>query len=248
MNKKVKKNELPQTYEISMQHLRKCTYCRGKDGKDKDIYETFQYAFDTAKFVEENRGIFLNVYKCPHGNGWHLTKKNASTEIIERKDDIFKNNEIPLKSSNGVWEFIKDETIDNIVDEYELDEIQINQRKEIIYQIPIIKVECIQNNEIIEINGKIMEIKENVNIGNIFKINIENFFCISLLKNILDGIVDQITIYVENKNSNQFESYTILVKRDLLERRIKKGTQIKVNIFSKSINNIQMWCCKKVIK
>jgi hypothetical protein len=37
--------------------LSKCVHCRKQDGKGKDTYATFQMAFDTAKFVEENRGI-----------------------------------------------------------------------------------------------------------------------------------------------------------------------------------------------
>jgi hypothetical protein len=89
--------------------LSKCVHCRGQDGKGKDTYATFQMAFDTAKFVEENRGIYLTVYKCPHSNGWHLTKSDASSEITGRKETLFQNNDIPLKSSDGSWEYYSDE-------------------------------------------------------------------------------------------------------------------------------------------
>ena len=91
-----------------MQHLRKCGYCRGKDGKPKDIYETFQLAVDTVKHIKENRGIFLNIYKCPQNNGWHLTKNNANSEFVEGKEALFQNNIFLLKSPNGFWEYIED--------------------------------------------------------------------------------------------------------------------------------------------
>ncbi|MCL2763423.1 MAG: hypothetical protein FWD36_09515 [Treponema sp.] len=247
MSKRTIKDILTQSYDNSIQHLRKCDYCRGKDGKGKDIYESFQKAYDTTKFVEESRNIYLNVYKCPYGNGWHLTKNNASTGIIERKDTLFQNSDIPLKSSDGLWEFVKDE-LDNSIEENKLDETENYLKREIHYQIPIKKIECKTNNEIIEIKGKIMEIYKNVNIGNIFKINIENAFCISLAKNILDGIVDQVTIYVENYINKQYDSYTVLIKRDFLNEKIVKGFQIKICIVTKTINNIQMWCCRKVLE
>ena len=247
MSKKTKKNGLQESYDNSMQHLRKFEFCKGRDGKGKDIYENFQAALDTAKFIEENRGIFLNVYECPYKNGWHLTKNNASTEIVERKEAIFQDNNIPLKSLNGVWEFIKDNNENDTIEEYDLEEIHINLKEKMNYKIPILKIECNSNNKNIEIEGKIMEIKQNIDVGKIFKINVENAFCISLLKNILGGIVDQITIYVKNRTNDNFDSYTILIKRDFLNKRIKKGSQIKISIICKSINNIHMWCCKKLL-
>jgi hypothetical protein len=233
-----------------MPHLRKCEYCRGKDGKEKDVYETFQSAFDTAKFIEENRGIYLNIYQCPHGNGWHLTKNNASSEIIERKETIFQNNNIPLKSSDGSWEYIREEIDeDNKLEEYNFEETTIEPKQRNQQSIPILKIECKSEINITGLYGKVMEIVENVDIEKIFGINIENPFCASMIKNILDGIVNQITIYVENKENKQLESYTILLKNDLLKNnKIGKGAQIKLTITGKSINNIKMWCCNKILK
>jgi hypothetical protein len=228
-----------------MPHLRKCEYCRGKDGKEKDVYETFQSAFDTAKHIEENRKIYLNVYQCPHGNGWHLTKNNASSEIIERKEMLFQNNNIPLKSSDGSWEYIKDMT--NEIEEEKYNERDVVKNKNARKDIPIKKVECQSEVRIKELSGKIMEFIKDVNIEKIFKIDLKNAFCANMIKNILEGVVNQITIYVEN--NNQFESYTILIMDRLLQNnKMIRGDEIKLNIIGKSINSINMWCCNKVIK
>jgi hypothetical protein len=227
-----------------MQHLRKCEYCNGKDGKPKDIYETFQSALDTVKYIEESRGIFLNIYECPRKNGWHLTKNNANSEFVERKESVFKNNNIPLKSSNGSWEYIEDNEAE-INEENENEKLFI-QSKIIQKETPIQKIECIPDKKL-TISGKITELYKNVDIEKIFKINLQNILCASLVKNILDGIIHQITVFV--KSDNKIESYTILIMEKLLKgNRIIKGNRITVNIIGKSINGINMWCCNNVLK
>ena len=231
-----------------MFHLKKCEYCRGKDGKEKEIYDNFQLALDTAKFIEEERKIYLNVYKCPRGNGWHLTKNNASSEIIERKETLFQNNDIPIKSSNGSWEYIKAESYDNsLFNENDFERIAVSKNKENQQSEPIVKIECKQETNTIIVSGKVMEIVENIDIEKIFNINIQNVFCANMIKNILDGVIDQITVYNKNEEKNHFESYTILTKRDFIKiHKIKKGNFIKLNIVGKTINNINKWCCNKI--
>jgi hypothetical protein len=249
MRNKDKSNKPSQVFSDLTLHLRKCEYCRGKDGKEKDIYETFQSAFDTAKFIEEDRDIYLNVYKCPHGNGWHLTKNNATSDFIERKDVMFQNNNIPLASSDGSWEYIKDEFDKNsIFLEESPDKITIELKSKNNHSMPILKIPCEPGMNVSELSGIIMEIIENVNVEKIFGINIQNAFCASMIKNILDGVVNQITIYTENKEKNQLDSYTILIKKSLLKnKRIKRGDKIKIDIIGKLINNKKMWCCNKVL-
>jgi len=92
--------------------LKKCKHCHGKDGKQKDVYETFQSALDTASHIEKTRGIYLTVYKCPLGNGWHLTSNDSSYENYE-KETLFHSNEIPIASYDGSWEYINGESDDN---------------------------------------------------------------------------------------------------------------------------------------
>ena len=92
--------------------MKKCKHCRGKDGKQKDVYETFQSALDTANHIEKTRGVYLNVYKCQVGNGWHLTSNDSSYENYE-KEPLFHSSEIPSASYDGSWEYINDESDDN---------------------------------------------------------------------------------------------------------------------------------------
>jgi len=228
----------------SMQHLRKCEYCNGKDGKPKDIYETFQSALDTVKYIEESRGIFLSIYECPQNNGWHLTKNNADSKFVDRKESIFQNNNIPLKSTNGFWEYIEDN--DAEINEENDNGKPFIQSKIIHKEIPIQKIECVPDRKL-KISGKIIEFHKNVDIEKIFKINLQNVFCANMVKNILSGIIHQITVFVENDNKT--ESYTILIMEKLLTgNKIIKGNRITINIIGKSINSINMWCCNNVLK
>jgi len=225
----------------------KCEYCRGKDGKEKDIYESFQLALDAVERIEKERGIYLSTYECPIKNGWHLTKKNASSEIIERKETLFQNNGIPITSSNGLWEYIKDESHEN--NELKEDDLEriITKNKENQQLEPIVKIECKQETNNIIVSGKVMEIKENIDIEKLFKINVQNIISANMIKNILDGVIDQITIFNKISGENQDKSYTILIKRDLIKKhKIKKGESIKLDIIGKTINDINKWCCKKI--
>jgi len=225
--------------------LKKCKFCHGKDGKYKDIYETVQLAFDTAVFIENSRGTTLNIYKCPYGNGWHLTKNNAISGIIDRQSIILQNNNIPLSSPDGSWEFIEDTVYDN-----DYSEKILNDKKNKNYtEIPIVKIDCKSEKDNIKIVGKIMEIVDNVNIDKLFKITLDDSYSDILIKNKLDGKINQVTIYVENGNNNQLYSYTILIKKKILKKyNLKKGSLLNIDINCISINNLCKWCCNKITK
>jgi len=61
--------EMPQATE-------KCLHCCGSDGKAKDVYKSESDARQRAQYIERTRhGTRLYVYRCPFGNGFHLTKK-----------------------------------------------------------------------------------------------------------------------------------------------------------------------------
>jgi hypothetical protein len=233
----------PQAFADLMLHLRKCDLCKGKDGKKKDIYETFQAALDTAQYIEEDRGLSLKTYKCPHGNGWHLTKTGEAAEFHDRKEAMFLNNDIPLSSSDGSWLYVRDEANEN---NHDKDGRKAAVKKQHL-PAPIHKVACKPEITITELTGKVMEIVKNVDIEKIFRINLQNPFSAGLTKNILDGIVNQVTIFAENNKKNRLDSYTVLIKNDLQKNiRLSKGTQVKMDITGKSINNVNMWCCKKI--
>lgn len=52
-----------------------CGQCKDRNGKPKESYETKQGATKRARILQKEQGVSLSVYECPHGNGWHLTKK-----------------------------------------------------------------------------------------------------------------------------------------------------------------------------
>lgn len=52
-----------------------CPYCKASDGSRKDLYVTKKDAKQRAKIIREKRAAKLQVYKCPHQEGWHLTSK-----------------------------------------------------------------------------------------------------------------------------------------------------------------------------
>jgi hypothetical protein len=52
-----------------------CDICTDSNGNHKDSYLTKDDAQRRADILYEERDISLNVYKCEHNNGWHLTKR-----------------------------------------------------------------------------------------------------------------------------------------------------------------------------
>jgi hypothetical protein len=53
---------------------KECIYCTDSKGKHKELYETMDGALNRAEIIKTERGVILNVYKCPNQYGWHLTK------------------------------------------------------------------------------------------------------------------------------------------------------------------------------
>lgn len=54
---------------------RQCMFCTDSALFLKDIYATREEAQRTADHLKKEKRISLTPYKCPHGSGWHLTKK-----------------------------------------------------------------------------------------------------------------------------------------------------------------------------
>jgi hypothetical protein len=249
MAKKIKGTPEYSIYDLEQLHLEKCDCCKGKGGKNKDIYKTLEFAMDTIKHLEKERNIYLNPYLCPYGNGYHLTKNNADTEIKQRKKIIFQNNGIPLKSSNQsevLWEYenVEDNEEKNIEEEYRIHE-EINNRKQ---ETPIIKVLPEENNSLNIIEGKVIEIIDKIDIEKYFNVNLENVICANIFKELLKDTICQTTIYTNFENKDRKNSFTILVeKRILKQNKVEKGNIIKVNIKCKSYNNIKIWFSNEII-
>lgn len=62
--------------EAILQNVRKeiamCN-CSGKDGKRKKLYFSEYEATEMAELRSRETGITMHVYKCPEGEGWHIT-------------------------------------------------------------------------------------------------------------------------------------------------------------------------------
>ncbi len=52
-----------------------CPLCQNSNGEHKELYKNKQDAENRAKILYKEQRVSLKVYKCPHFNGWHLTKK-----------------------------------------------------------------------------------------------------------------------------------------------------------------------------
>ncbi len=51
-----------------------CGFCTDRSGNRKDLYLTKPDALRRAEISKKEKGVTLNVYKCPHQTGWHLTR------------------------------------------------------------------------------------------------------------------------------------------------------------------------------
>lgn len=51
-----------------------CVYCLDSHGRHKELYETREAAQRRAGIIAKERGVTLNVYKCPRQHGWHLAR------------------------------------------------------------------------------------------------------------------------------------------------------------------------------
>ena len=59
-----------------MNRANKCkTLCVDSKGDPKQSYPTEQAAQSVGNHQASKNGIKLKVYKCPYGNGFHLSKK-----------------------------------------------------------------------------------------------------------------------------------------------------------------------------
>ena len=54
---------------------KKCRRCCGLNAKPKNIYPTISDALEAIRYLQsQNNRLKLKYYKCPAGNGYHLTE------------------------------------------------------------------------------------------------------------------------------------------------------------------------------
>lgn len=54
-----------------------CAFCTDRKGVSKDLYFTKPGAERRAEISMREQGVTLKVYRCPHQNGWHLTRRTV---------------------------------------------------------------------------------------------------------------------------------------------------------------------------
>jgi hypothetical protein len=226
---------------------------KGCSGKVK--YETIYAAYEAAVYLEQehrnkSQGIYLNIYPCKKCEKWHLTSKDAYTPITERKVEIFdKYKKVPYDVSTD-----KDNER-SLENDYELDDSltckpqqKENQTKPI--EKPIEKVEPTDGLKL-TISGTIDDIRDIISKEKIFgKIGENTFISSWIKKNGFDGVLNQITVFVANKDNNKLKSsYTILVKKDLIESNKKsKRNNIELCIEGIKLIDKKFWRCNKISK
>jgi hypothetical protein len=52
-----------------------CEYCTGRNGKLKSLYSSQNVAQRRADILRQEERVYLEVYECPHQDGWHLTHR-----------------------------------------------------------------------------------------------------------------------------------------------------------------------------
>lgn len=58
-----------------VQTRRQCFLCSDSALFHKDIYPSREEAQKTADWMRKEKRIQVYPYRCPHGSGWHLTKR-----------------------------------------------------------------------------------------------------------------------------------------------------------------------------
>ncbi len=58
---------------------RQCMFCTDSALFLKDLYASKEEAQSTAAYLRQEKKVQLYPYKCPHSQGWHLTKVKPGT-------------------------------------------------------------------------------------------------------------------------------------------------------------------------
>jgi hypothetical protein len=223
---------------------KKCPYCCGRNGEEKDTYETREDAENAACYVGNIYRIPLRVYPCPHSSGWHLTKDDADDAGSGGVYALPGNRDIPQRSSNTgavPWEY-------ESAPEPPPEDGAVPQRLPVKKKPPppIVKIACQTGSEEMPITGKIMEVIENIDAAAYFGVNGNKLFAAAMIKDLLNKPLLQITIHATLK-TGQTGSYTILIDRAMFKQNnMAKGGSVSLTIKAKTANNKKAWYCSRV--
>jgi predicted N-acyltransferase len=59
---------------IKTQNIDLLCNCKSSDGSIKNLYLSYEDAYKKTSYLLKTNTI-LNIYQCPNGYGWHLTKR-----------------------------------------------------------------------------------------------------------------------------------------------------------------------------
>jgi len=60
---------------IEIQTIDLLCNCKSSDGSIKNLYFSYEDAYKEASYLLQSNIIILDIYQCPYGHGWHLTKR-----------------------------------------------------------------------------------------------------------------------------------------------------------------------------
>jgi hypothetical protein len=228
-----------------------CPFCRGSDGGKKEIYDSPEDAMAVAEYIKKERGTDLKVYQCPYETGWHLTKDNAADDTENRMRSLLQNNDIPLSSmyeGKVKWEYVEEENTHHCGAYAEETDSSYAQKSTPGKPVkPIVRVNAKESRKSVSLEGRVMEIVNNINIENIFKIDLNNLFSASLAKDFLDGEYQQITVHTAHNGTNRTDSYTVLVKKTFMQKhKIKKDDAVNIVVSGRCINSKTVWRCDRI--
>jgi hypothetical protein len=171
-----------------------------------------------------------------------LTSLDKNGAALPVPGNAFCGTDIPLRASGPVaWEYVPPEPpAENSPNTY----VPPAPKKHA--PPPIVKIEYQSGPEEIAVRGKIMEIVENIDPAAYFQINTDNPIAASLIKELLNRPLLQITVHAGLKNG-QTGSYNILIDRPLFKRhRLAKGAAVSLTLKAKTVNGRRAWCCTGV--
>ncbi len=70
-----KRKNRPKELELDTQAIDRLCNCRGIDGSIKNLYLSYKDASYKAEYLLENYNLILDIYECPTGYGWHLSRR-----------------------------------------------------------------------------------------------------------------------------------------------------------------------------
>ena len=70
-----KRKNRPKELELHIQTIDTLCNCRGLNGSIKNLYLYYEDVSEKAEYLLQNNNLILDIYICPTGYGWHLSRR-----------------------------------------------------------------------------------------------------------------------------------------------------------------------------